>query len=105
MWSGAASGALPTVSGLADAGFSVRVALKETIDMKITDLFVVLLLTTFSRAATYYVSNAGNNASAGTNSGTSWAFAPGMSGCSSVCGSVTLQPGDSVLFNRGDSWR
>jgi hypothetical protein len=28
-----------------------------------------------------------------------------MSGCSSVCGSVSLQPGDSVLFNRGDTWR
>jgi hypothetical protein len=58
-----------------------------------------------AQATTYYVANAGNNANTATDSGHPFASSPGMAGCSSICAVVTLLPGDSVLFNRGDVWR
>lgn len=67
-------------------------------------LFILALCAPLS-ATTYFVSNAGSNAANGTTSGTSWAFAPGMAGCTSVCASTTLVPGDTVQLNKGDQWR
>lgn len=69
-------------------------------------LFAILLLLSLPAwATTYFVSNAGNNASAGTSPGTAFAFAPGMAGCGGVCGGITLVAGDSVVFRMGDTWR
>lgn len=66
--------------------------------------FLCLLLPASSFAATYYVSAAGNDANNGTTTGTSWAHPPGMTGCANTCASTTVNPGDSVLLNRGDVW-
>jgi len=73
---------------------------------KTTFLFfaVVFLFCVFSekvQAATYYVSNSGNDALAGTSEATAWANCPGMTGWT---GSATLKYGDTVRFRRGDSW-
>ncbi len=58
-----------------------------------------------ARAPTsFFVSNAGNDANAGTSPAQSWAHAPGMNGATGVAGSMALVPGDAVLLNRGDSW-
>ena len=46
---------------------------------------------------TYFVKTGGNDSSAGTSDATAWATL-------SKVRSVSLQPGDSVLFRRGDSW-
>lgn len=58
-----------------------------------------------AEATTYYISNIGNNSNVGTDPERPFAFSPGMGGCTSACAAVTLLPGDSVLFNRGDTWR
>ena len=51
---------------------------------------------------TYYVDNtAGNDANNGTSPATAWQRCPGMTG---YTGSGTLVPGDTVLFDRGDTW-
>jgi hypothetical protein len=52
----------------------------------------------------FFVSNAGNDANAGTSPSQSWAHAPGMTGATGVAGSMALVPGDAILLNRGDSW-
>src|SRR5215472_11115354 len=65
---------------------------------------VLLFLALPVRATTYYIAAAGSDSNNGTTTGTPWAHAPGMPGCASTCAGVTLQPGDSVLFNRGDAW-
>ena len=61
---------------------------------------VLLLLTSSARtwAATYYVSSsAGSDANSGTSAGAAWQTIGHVNG-------QTLQPGDSVLFKRGDVW-
>ena len=67
---------------------------------------VVPVFFNIARAAgnTYYVANAGLDSNVGTDTAHPWAHAPGMTACASTCGSTTLQPGDSVLFKRGDTW-
>lgn len=45
----------------------------------------------------YYISTSGNNASAGTSPGTAWQTLAKLN-------SVTLNPGDVVNLNRGDTW-
>src|SRR5215813_6869399 len=52
--------------------------------------------------ATYYVDQtAGNDANNGTSPTTAWKNAPGMA---EYTGSGTLKPGDTVYFDRGDTW-
>lgn len=58
-----------------------------------------------AQATTYFVANVGNNSNVGTDSGHPFAFSPGMAGCNSTCAGIILAAGDSVLFNRGDTWR
>lgn len=53
-------------------------------------------------AATYYVDQtAGSDSNNGTSAATAWKNCPGMTAWS---GSGTLQPGDTVYFDRGDTW-
>ena len=54
-----------------------------------------------SSATTYYVSSSGNDANNGTSPTTAWKNAPGMA---EYTGSGTLKPGDTVYFDRGDTW-
>jgi parallel beta-helix repeat protein len=54
-------------------------------------------LTTAGFAATYYVSSTGNDANAGTSSSTPWKTLAKVN-------SVTLIPGDQVLFQRGNTF-
>ena len=63
---------------------------------------VVLFFSIDAKAATYYVDQtAGNDAAAGTSPTTPWKNAPGMT---SWTGSKTLAAGDTVFFDRGDTW-
>jgi hypothetical protein len=50
---------------------------------------------------TFYVSNSGNDASAGTSETTAWAHHPWMS---TWTGTTTLIPGDIVSMKKGDTW-
>jgi hypothetical protein len=53
----------------------------------------------FAHAATYYVDSvAGNNANAGTSSASPWQTIAKVN-------SSTFNPGDSILFKAGDTWR
>ncbi|MBI1317797.1 MAG: hypothetical protein GC168_02465 [Candidatus Hydrogenedens sp.] len=62
-------------------------------------LAVSALLTGQGQAATYFISQTqGNDANAGTSSGTPWRHLSRLD-------SVALQPGDQVLLKRGDAWR
>ena len=67
-------------------------------------LIFCLLLVYPAFAATYYVSNAGDNTASGL-SGFPWSHAPGMSGCTDTCDSTTLTGDDVVYLNKGDLWR
>jgi hypothetical protein len=56
-------------------------------------------------AATYYVDFAsGLDSNTGTSKAAPWKHVKGMSGCSSVCNSATLNPGDTVIFKGGVTW-
>lgn len=68
--------------------------MKKLIQVIIFNLFSLSL---FSQT-TYYVSPSGNDSNIGTSSSSPWKT-------SSQVSSVTLQPGDSVLFQRGGAWR
>lgn len=51
-----------------------------------------------ARAATYYIANAGNNSNNGTSNSTPWQTIAKVN-------SSTFLAGDSILFNKGDTWR
>ncbi|NQX59654.1 right-handed parallel beta-helix repeat-containing protein [Paenibacillus qinlingensis] len=54
---------------------------------------------TYAAGATYYVdASAGNNSNDGTSSATAWQTITKVNG-------VSLQPGDQVLFKRGEIWQ
>jgi len=53
----------------------------------------------------YYVKNGGNDAADGLSDGNAWAYSPSMASASGVSDGTTLAAGDSVLFNKGDTWR
>ena len=61
----------------------------------------LLLISLLLSAETYYVKTGGDDSAAGTADGTAWEHHPWMS---TWTGSVTLQPGDIVRMNRGDTW-
>lgn len=46
----------------------------------------------------FYVSNTGNDANTGTNTDSAWATISKVEG-------ETFDPGDQILFNKGDTWR
>lgn len=61
-------------------------------------LLTILLFSCQNLFATnYYVSNAGNDANAGSSTATSWQHLAKVK-------SFSFSPGDSILLNRGDSW-
>lgn len=62
---------------------------------------LLLFISLFAYGTDYYVKTGGNDAAAGTSDGTAWAHHPWMS---TWTGSVTLQPGDNVYMNKGDTW-
>ncbi|HQH69119.1 MAG TPA: hypothetical protein PK166_12040 [Candidatus Hydrogenedentes bacterium] len=57
-----------------------------------------ILMACTAQGAVYYVSNAGSDSATGESPGAAWAS------LNRVC-EATLQPGDSVLFERGGQWR
>ena len=62
-------------------------------------LTILLLALSFPVfGTTYYVKNGGDNGAAGTSDGTAWATI-------SKVNSVSFSAGDTIKFNRGDSWR
>jgi hypothetical protein len=103
-----------TTPGVCDAGsttYSGPVTLPASATLKVlgteaTYLNSAILAQAYvvRAPATFYVSNAGNDASNGTSPATSWAHAPGMNGATGIAASTVLAPGDTVLLNRGDSW-
>jgi hypothetical protein len=78
--------------------------------IKFAVIIFTIVLTTFfsvlsSSATTYYVSSSfGSDSNNGTSTDTPWAYAPGMTNATGLPASKTLQPGDQVLFKRGDIW-
>ncbi|MCC6938766.1 MAG: T9SS type A sorting domain-containing protein [Flavobacteriales bacterium] len=62
--------------------------------------FAILSLALTSQAATYYVSNSGNDTNNGTSQATAWQT---IGRVNQISGS--LQPGDKVLFQRGGLFR
>jgi hypothetical protein len=68
------------------------------------------------RATVYYVDYAsGADSNNGTSKSTPWKHAPGMlgltpangssgDGCTAVCGSTTIRPGDSIILKGGTVW-
>ena len=63
-------------------------------------LLIILLLISslISRGATYYIKTGGNDGLAGTSDATAWATLSKVNG-------ITFQPGDSILFKRGNTFR
>lgn len=60
-------------------------------------LIILLFISQTAYSTTYYVSNAGNNANAGTSAGASWATL-------SKVNAFSFAANDSILFKRGDIW-
>lgn len=59
-----------------------------------------------AQAATYYVDfDGGNNALAGTSSGTAWKHCPGDPNATGTAASTTLAAGDTVIFKGGVVYR
>ena len=58
---------------------------------------LIVHFSTLSFAATYYISNAGNDANTGLTKTQTWKTLDKING-------TNLTPGDSILFKRGDSW-
>lgn len=58
---------------------------------------ILLMLCGKVHATNYYVSNTGNDAAAGTATGTAWQTIAKVNASS-------FSPGDSILFKKGDSW-
>jgi hypothetical protein len=66
--------------------------------MKRIFIIILLGLSELASATTYYVSSsAGNDANSGTSASTPWQTVAHVN-------TQTFQPGDSVLFKRGDVW-
>jgi len=63
----------------------------------LTLLVIAVLVTSYLQATTYYVSNNGNDSNNGTSTSSPWRTI-------SKVNSTNLNPGDMVLFRRGDSF-
>lgn len=89
------------------------------IPKKVVQLFfllAVIAIATTAHATTYYVDyQSGSDSNAGTSKTSPWKHAPGMlgispsgsstgDGCSSICNSTTIHPGDSIILKGGDIW-
>lgn len=70
----------------------------KSIQIILLYFFLSTIKGSLALATTYYVSNLGNNNHLGTSSLTAWETI-------SKVNSESFQPGDSVLFRRGDTWR
>lgn len=66
---------------------------------KILYTLLLTLLTVASFATNRYISNAGNDASAGTSTGTAWRT---IAKLNASWGSIL--PGDTIFFRKGDTW-
>jgi hypothetical protein len=60
-------------------------------------ILILFIISSLVSATTYYISSAGNDASNGTSTTTSWATLNKVNGFS-------FAAGDNILFNRGDTW-
>ena len=59
-----------------------------------------------AHGATYYVDQTGgSDSNNGTSTSTPWKNCPGMSGPAAFSGSGSLAPGDTVNFDKGDTWQ
>jgi hypothetical protein len=68
-------------------------------------LLGIILIGDSAFAATYYVDySSGNDSNKGTSKSTAWQRAPGMTGCTALCSSTTINPGDSVILKGSVTW-
>ncbi len=74
------------------------------IPLALVILILSVIVTGNAFATTYYIAANGSDSNNGTSKTSPWMHAPGMTGCSNVCGSTTPQPGDSFILRGGDSW-
>ncbi len=69
-------------------------------------LVIILSLPMPCIAAVYYVDyTGGSNSNSGLSTGSPWKHCPGDANASGVVATTVLQPGDSVLFKRGVTYR
>jgi len=67
--------------------------------MKKIIIFLLLFISIIAQSqTTYYISNNGSDAANGLTSGTAWRTLTNVN-------ATTFEPGDSILFKAGDSWR
>ncbi len=67
------------------------------VSMILSVMILLLLISAPGWATTYYVSNNGSDSSSGTSTGSPWKTVSKVNGAS-------FSPGDSILFERGDTW-
>jgi|GEM_PF-1600425 len=74
--------------------------MKKSEKLYITGILVLFLFCFghLSNATIYYISSSGNDANSGTSQGESWRSLEKIN-------SYNFNPGDQILFNRGDTWR
>jgi hypothetical protein len=70
----------------------------STLSKSISTAACAMLIASAVHAATYYVSNNGNDSNNGTSQGTAWKTAAKVNG-------TTFAAGDQILFERGGVWR
>lgn len=73
--------------------------------IQIVMLLCAALTASSAFATTYYVDySSGNDSNNGMSKSSPWQNAPGMRGCTAVCNSVKINPGDSVILKGGVTW-
>jgi putative cofactor-binding repeat protein len=89
---------------LSDSGEQFAVIVTDPLG-KVTSNTATLTVLPRTFPATYYVDFAsGSDENSGVSKDSPWQYAPGMYGCSFNCSSITLNPGDRVIFKGGVTW-
>ena len=71
---------------------------KTTLAIIFSTVLILGIKASYAEAATYYVSNSGNDTNSGTSESQSWKSIDKVN-------KSTFQPGDNILLKRGDIWR
>ena len=71
---------------------------QKKLPLKNALILAFLILSTIATATDYYISSSGNDANNGISSSTPWKTIAKINASS-------FSPGDTLFFNKGDSWR
>jgi hypothetical protein len=89
---------------ITDSGEQFSAIVTDTLGNQTSSAATLTVIPAQSPAIYYVDFNAGSNTNNGITKDTAWQYAPGMSSCYANCGSITLQPGDKVIFKGGTTW-